>query len=332
MLVLGIEGTAHTLAFSLVEYNLEKEKFKVIGEKRIQYKPSPEEKGIKPSKMAEFHFENLFNLFQSLLNEKNISVKEIDTIAYSAGPGFGHTLRQIAFFSRSLAYLFNKPIYPVNHLVAHLEIGRLINGLKDIEPLYFFVSGANTLIVVKDKWYKVLGETLDIGVGNFFDKVGRIFEIPFPAGPKIEELAKKGKKFIELPYTVKGMSLSLAGLVTKVKQLKDKYSKDDLLFSLQESVFSMLIETLERALAYSEKEKLVFGGGVLANKTLREKLKTMAKEFGVKLYEIPFEYSGDNAVMIATAIKQFQEINWEYVNFDPYWRIEKPLPNFLKRI
>ncbi len=330
MLVLGIEGTAHTLSFALVDFNKEKETFRLLSEKKVQYKPDKEEKGIKPSKMAEYHFENLFKLFEDLLNETNISIKEIEYITYSAGPGFGHTLRQIAFFTKTLSYLFNKKIVPVNHLVAHLEIGRIINKLKDIEPLYFFVSGANTLIVIKEKWYKVLGETLDIGVGNFFDKVGRLFGIPFPAGPKIEELAKKGEKFIELPYTVKGMSLSLAGLVTKIKQLKEKYRKEDILFSLQENVFSMLIETLERAIAYSEKEKVVFGGGVLANKTFREKLKIMAKEFGIKLYEIPLEYSVDNSVMICSSILQFPSITYNYVNFDPYWRIENPLPNFLK--
>lgn len=328
MLILGIEGTAHTLAFSIVEK--EKNKIKIIVDKRIQYKPNEEEKGIKPSNMAEFHFENMIKLFLETLNESDLSMKEIDYIAYSAGPGFGHTLRQISFFSKLLAKKFNKEVYPINHLVAHLEIGRLINNLKAEEPLYFFVSGANTLIVIKDEWYKVLGETIDIGVGNFLDKIGRLFNLTFPAGPKIEELAKKDSELIELPYTVKGMDLSLAGLVTKIKQLKDKYKKEDIFYSLQEHLFSMLIEILERALAYTEKDKVVYGGGVLANKTLRQKLEIMAKEFGVKLYEIPINLSGDNAVMIASSIEQFEPINWKLVNFDPYWRIEYKKPYFLR--
>ena len=330
MLVLGIEGTAHTLAYSIIEFeDKEIPSIKVLADKRIQYKPSPVEKGIKPSKMAEFHYENLISLLKETLKDANLNMRDLDLIAYSAGPGFGHTLRQVAFLTKVLAKKFNLKVVPVNHLVAHLEIGRILNKLSAEEPLYFFVSGANTLIAVKEEWYKVLGETFDVGVGNFFDKIGRIFNIPFPAGPKIEELARKGKNLIELPYPVKGMSLSLAGLVTKTKQIKDKYPIEDIMFSLQEYVFSMLIETLERALAYTDKDKVVFGGGVTANKTLRKKLELMAKEFGVKLYEIPIEYSGDNAVMIASAINQFPKISWREVNFDPYWRIDEKLPAFI---
>jgi glycoprotease/Kae1 family metallohydrolase len=328
VLILGIEGTAHTLAFSVIEK--EKNRIKILSDKRVQYRPSEQEKGIKPSLMAEFHFENMIKLFKETLNEANLKIKDIDYIAYSAGPGFGHTLRQVAFFTKILAKKYNKEVFPINHLVAHLEIGRIMNNLKAEEPLYFFVSGANTLIAIKEDWYKVLGETIDIGVGNFLDKIGRIFDLPFPAGPKIEEIAKKGKQLIELPYTIKCMDLSLAGLVTKIKQLKNKYKKEDIFYSLQEHLFSMLIEILERALAYTDKDKVVYGGGVLANQTLRKKLEIMAKEFGVKLYEIPTYLSGDNAVMIASAIEQFEPINWKLVNFDPYWRIEMKKPYFLR--
>ncbi|HIQ51571.1 MAG TPA: tRNA (adenosine(37)-N6)-threonylcarbamoyltransferase complex transferase subunit TsaD [Nautiliaceae bacterium] len=327
MIILGVEGTAHTLAFSLIEK--ENNKIRIISDKRIQYKANEKEKGIKPSHMAEFHFENMVKLFLETLKESGLSIKEIDAIAYSAGPGFGHTLRQVAFFTKILAKKYNKKVFPVNHLVAHLEIGRIINKLEAEEPLYFFVSGANTLIAIKEDWYKVLGETIDIGVGNFLDKVGRLFDIPFPAGPKIEELAMKGNKLIELPYTIKGMDLSLAGLVTKIKQIKEKYKKEDIFYSLQEHLFSMLIEILERALAYTEKDKVVYGGGVLANKILRKKLEIMAKDFGVKLYEIPIYLSGDNATMIASSIEQFEPIDWKLVNFDPYWRIEREIPSFL---
>src|SRR3989344_1166506 len=121
-------------------------------------------------------------------------------------------------FAKSLASSLSVKIIPVNHCIAHLEISRSV-GAKD--PVLLYASGANTQIIAyASKKYRVFGETLDLGIGNFIDKVARHIGIPFPGGPKIEELAKKGN-YIELPYSIKGMDISLSGMQTKLQQLYD---------------------------------------------------------------------------------------------------------------
>jgi len=123
----------------------------------------------------------------------------------------------------------------------------------------------------------------------------------FPGGPKIYSLALKGKKFVELPYVVKGMDLSFGGILTNIKRKFDskRFKKEDLCYSLQETVFSMLIEVSERAMAHTGKKELVFGGGVACNKRLQEMAKIMCKERGAKLFVPPNEVLVDNGAMIA---------------------------------
>jgi glycoprotease/Kae1 family metallohydrolase len=168
-------------------------------------------------------------------------------------------------FAKKLSKELKKPIVPVNHCVAHLEIGR-ITGAKD--PVMLYASGK----------YRVFGETLDIGVGNFIDSFARYAGIGFPGGPKIEQLARNGK-YIELPYKVKGMDIALSGILTNLKQKLEKgESKEDLSYSLQETVFAMLVEVSERALAHVGKKELLLGGGVACNSRLQEMCKIMCDE------------------------------------------------------
>ncbi|MFH1503450.1 MAG: UGMP family protein, partial [Candidatus Diapherotrites archaeon] len=166
----------------------------------------------------------------------------------------------------------------VNHCVAHLEIGKL-TGAKD--PVMIYASGANTQVIAYAAGkYRVFGETLDIGVGNFIDNFARYAGIGFPGGPAIEKLASESKRYIELPYKVKGMDIALSGILTNLKQKIEskKYSVEDLAYSLQETVFAMLVETAERALAHTGKKELLLGGGVACNSRLQEMCKIMCKE------------------------------------------------------
>ncbi|MBI4983018.1 UGMP family protein, partial [Candidatus Woesearchaeota archaeon] len=162
------------------------------------------------------------------------------------------------------------------------------------DPCYLYVSGVNTQIVVYDGGkYRVVGETLDIGLGNMLDKFGRLLGLGFPAGPQIEELAKKGK-YVELPYVVKGMDTSFSGILTRVKQLYEKgISKEDLCYSVQETCFAMLTEVVERAIAHTEKKELLLVGGVGTNKRFCEMLEIMCQERGCKFYKVPLSLAGD---------------------------------------
>ena len=145
----------------------------------------------------------------------------------------------------------------------------------------------------------MFGETLDNGIGNFIDSFGRYVGIPFPAGPVLEGKAKNGK-FIELPYSIKGMDVSFSGMQTKMKQLYDKGAKvEDLAYSMQEHAFAMLVEAAERALAHTGKSELVLGGGVACNARLQEMCRLMCEARGAKMFCPAREFLTDNGGMVA---------------------------------
>jgi N6-L-threonylcarbamoyladenine synthase len=204
-------------------------------------------------------------------------------------------------FAKKLATKLNIPLIPINHCVAHLEIGE-ITGAKD--PVLLYASGANTQIIAYESGqYRVFGETLDIGIGNFIDNFARYAGIGFPGGPEIQKLAEKANKknYIELHYSIKGMDVAFSGILTKLRQLLEskKHSLNDLAFSMQETVFAMLIEAAERSLAHTGKTELLLGGGVACNTRFQEMAKIMCKERGAKFFCPPNSLLVDNAGMIA---------------------------------
>ena len=291
VITLGIESTAHTFGVGIVENG------KIIANKRDMY--TTETGGIIPMESAKHHFLKKNEIYFEALDEAGLKEEDIGVIAFSQGPGLAPCLLEGMKFVKELSEKLKKSVVPVNHCVAHLEVGK-ITGAKD--PVMLYASGANTQIIAYASGkYRVFGETLDLGVGNFIDTVARFAGIGFPGGPKIQELAEKGKNYIELPYKVKGMDIALAGIQTKLRQLIEsgKYKLEDLAFSLQETVFAMLVETAERALAHTGKKELLLGGGVACNSRLQEMCKIMCKERGVKFFCPPSNLLVDNAGMIA---------------------------------
>ncbi|MCX6749636.1 MAG: KEOPS complex N(6)-L-threonylcarbamoyladenine synthase Kae1, partial [Candidatus Pacearchaeota archaeon] len=255
--------------------------------------------GIIPMDSAKHHQENKNEIYFESLQESGIKESEIDAIAISQGPGLAPCLLQGIGFAKELSKKLRKPIVPVNHCIAHLEIGR-ITGAKD--PVMLYTSGANTQIIAYASGkYRIFGETLDIGVGNFIDTFARYAGIGFPGGPAIQKLSEEGKNLIKLPYKVKGMDIALSGILTNLKQKLEsgKYKLPDLAFSLQENVFAMLVETAERALAHTGKKELLLGGGVACNKRLQEMCRIMCKERGAKFFCPENQFLTDNAAMIA---------------------------------
>ncbi|MBI4150806.1 UGMP family protein, partial [Candidatus Woesearchaeota archaeon] len=166
---------------------------------------------------------------------------------------------------------------------------------------YLYVSGPNTQVIAfAGKKMRIFGETLDNGLGNILDKFARDAGLGFPGGPKIEQLAKKSNTLIELPYVVKGMDVSFAGMLTKAQQLLAKGEKvEDLCYSLQETSFAMLAEVTERALAHCDKKEVLLIGGVAANQRLCRMLDDMCNARKAIFKAVPLAYSGDQGVMIA---------------------------------
>ncbi|MCD6410870.1 MAG: bifunctional N(6)-L-threonylcarbamoyladenine synthase/serine/threonine protein kinase [Thermoplasmata archaeon] len=295
MIALGIEGTAHTIGVGIVE-DLN-DKCRVLANIIKMYKPA--EGGIHPRDAANHHATHLPHLVTKAIESAKIDEREIDVIAFSKGPGMGPCLRTAATAARALALYLEKPLVGVNHCVAHLEIGRGTTGCED--PVLLYVSGGNTQIIAFAKGkYRVFGETLDIGIGNCLDKLGRYLNLPFPSGPIIEKLAKRGKKYLDLPYTIKGMDVAFSGLLTSAQKYYEKGERiEDICYSVQETAFSALTEVTERAMAHVGKEEVLLGGGVASNERLREMIKKMAEERGAKFFVPEKSLCIDNGAMIA---------------------------------
>lgn len=293
LICLGIESTAHTFGVGILDSS-----GKVLANVKDTF--TTESGGIHPSKAREHHEKVADTIILRSLAEARLDVSSVDLISFSQGPGLAPCLVVGMGKAKELSKKLGKPLVGVNHCISHLSVGEMLTDCKD--PVLLYVSGANTQVIAYDSGkYRIFGETLDNGVGNFLDGFARHMGMGFPGGPKIASLAENGKNFIELPYVVKGMDISVSGIQTNLKQKYDsgKYSKEDLAYSCQETVFSMLIEVAERAMAHCEKSELLLGGGVCCNKRLSDMAKIMCKERGAKCFVPANEFLVDNGAQIA---------------------------------
>ena len=288
-MIIGIESTAHTFGVGIVD------KGKILANEKDAY--TTESGGIIPMDAAAHHKEVSERIWNEALEVAGVDEDKIEAIAISQAPGLPPCLVEGMKFAKKKAKELDISLVPVNHCVAHLEIGKIV-GAKD--PVMLYASGANTQIIAyAEGKYRVFGETLDVGIGNFIDNFARYFGLGFPGGPKIEKLAKEGK-YIEVPYTIKGMDVAFSGLLTKLKQLYEKgENKEDLAFSLQETAFATLVEAAERALAHTGKKELLLGGGVGCNSRLQEMCRMMCEERGANFFVPERSLLVDNGAMIA---------------------------------
>ncbi|MCW4052156.1 MAG: KEOPS complex N(6)-L-threonylcarbamoyladenine synthase Kae1 [Candidatus Bathyarchaeota archaeon] len=297
----------------------------------------PETGGIHPREAARHHANVAGEVISTAFREACIKPDEISIIAFSQGPGLGPCLRTGATSARALSSYLDIPLVGVNHCVAHIEIGKLTTGA--IDPVTLYVSGGNTIVSAFDAGrYRVFGETLDIAAGNCLDVFAREAGLRqskgMPLGAIVEEQARKGRKLLDLPYSVKGMDLSFSGLLTAIVRLlkEGEHPIEDLCYNLEEMVFSMLAEVTERALAHTEKSEILLTGGVGANKRLQEILNSVAADHNSRFCAVPKQYALDNGAMIAwTGIlaykhglitpieKSFVRLKWRLEDVDAPW-------------
>ncbi len=318
--ILGIEGTAWNFSAAIVNSK------DIIAESKSTY--VPKQGGIHPREAAQHHSSNAPIVIKELLEKfytKGYNINDISGIAFSNGPGLGPCLRVCATVARMLSLIFKKPLIAVNHCIAHIEIGLWDTKLND--PIILYVSGANTQILSFNlNKYRVLGETLDIGLGNSIDKFARSAGLQHPGGPKVELLSKNSTKLLKLPYTVKGMDLFYSGL-SECASRKIKYdihgniiNLEDICYSYQEIAFAMAVEVVERALAHTQKNEVMVVGGVGANLRLQEMLLKMCISRNCTFRSPSKQYMGDNGVMIARAgylmykENKFVDIKLSYIN------------------
>jgi N6-L-threonylcarbamoyladenine synthase/protein kinase Bud32 len=322
---LGIESSADDFGVGIATFNGE-----IVANSYDSYIPA--EGGIHPREAARHHAEVADKVLKEALTKAGLKSKDLSVIAFSQGPGLGPSLRTGATIARALASYLSIPLVGVNHSVAHIEIGKLKTGILD--PVTLYVSGGNTMIIAFEAGrYRVFGETLDIALGNCLDvfarEAGLRHQRGVPLGAAVERLAIKGKRLVSLPYVVKGMDLSLSGLLTAATALlhKGNCKLEDLCYSLQENAFSMVTEVTERALAHTEKGEVLLTGGVAANKRLQSMLAVIAKEHEAKFCVVPLEFATDNGAMIAwTGVLAFKfglvtTLDESYVKLR--WRVDE---------
>ncbi len=291
MRVLGIECTAHTLSIGIAKDG------KVLSNIIDMYRGG--EEGLIPRKLADHHADVFAKVLKESLDKAGLGMDDIDLIAFSQGPGIGSPLSVGISGAKFLASYHKKEIIGVNHPYAHVKISEHSCGMRS--PLILYLSGGNSQILVeKEGYYHVLGETLDIGIGNLFDTFARSLKMKEAHGSALAKLAEGGR-YIELPYTVKGMNLVFSGLLTAAERMAKEKPKKDVAYSLMETAFAMTCEVTERALFLTDKKGLVVCGGVAQNRRLQQMLRMMCKEDKVGFGVAPDEYNKDNGAMIAYA-------------------------------
>ncbi len=322
---LGIESTAHTLGIGIVDFE-----GRILANEFEFYKPRSAGWGIVPMESARNMEEKFDSALERALKSAGIAEKDICLAAFCRGPGMGPCLRVACRKGKELSEKWGVPAVDVNHIVAHVEMAKLAFKFKD--PLILVVSGGTTQLVKSiNQRYRVIGETLDIAIGNAFDKLARELEIgdgklPW-AGHLVSEKARGGRKYVPLKYLVKGMDLCFSGLVTSAAgKYRKGEKKEDLCYSFQETAMAMIAETAERALSYTGAEELLLTGGSARNERLQEMLRKVCNARGFGFGVTKGEYNQDNGAMIAWAgVLKYGALKNGAVNFEPdqHWRIDE---------
>lgn len=316
MIAIGLEGSANKIGVGVISHPSNGKPAQILSNIRHTF-VSPPGEGFLPKDTAKHHRLWVVKLVKQAMVQAGVSVSDIDCICYTKGPGMGAPLQSVAVAARMLSLLWQKELVGVNHCVGHIEMGREITGAQN--PVVLYVSGGNTQVIAyAEQRYRIFGEALDIAVGNCLDRFARTLEIsndPAP-GYNIEQLAKKGKVLLDLPYAVKGMDCSFSGILASIDALAGELKANpeqrdpitgeiitasDLCFSLQETIFAMLVEITERAMSHVGSNQVLIVGGVGCNERLQEMMGLMAKNRGGSVFATDERFCIDNGIMIAQA-------------------------------
>ena len=272
--------------------------------------------GVVPELASRAHQQNIVPVVDQALKKAGISLTDLDAVAFTQGPGLMGSLLVGTSFAKSLAYGLDIPLIDVNHMQAHI-LAHFIEEAGYNKPSFPFIamtiSGGHTQIVRVDNYFKmtVIGETIDDAVGEAFDKSGKILGLGYPAGPEIDKRAKLGnpKAFKFTKPKVKGLNFSFSGLKTAIlyfvqKQVKEnpqfiEENLNDICASIQYTIIEILMDKLKLAVSETGINQIAIGGGVSANSGIRGALKQAESQHGWTTYLPAFEFTTDNAAMIA---------------------------------
>lgn len=304
--ILGIESSCDETSVSIVKNGKEEIATVILSQIDIHTNFG----GVVPEIASRNHVKNITMVIENCLLKANMKMEDIDAIAVTYGPGLIGSLLVGLEAAKTLSFVYNKPLVPVHHISGHIYANNLIQPLT-FPLIALVISGGHTeLVLMKDHLnFEKLGATLDDAVGECYDKVARVMNIPYPGGPLVDKLAHEGDNTYHLPiplddgsfnFSFSGLKSAVINLVHNEEQRGNKIRKEDLATSFQTVVVETLTKKTIQALKKYQVKNLIVAGGVAANKGIREKLIQLCKEEDITLSFPDMKYCTDNAAMIAS--------------------------------
>lgn len=328
--ILGVESSCDETSVSIVKNG----KIDIVTTVLTQIDTHTTFGGVVPEIASRMHTENITLVLENLFNKTELTIDDMDAIAVTYAPGLLGSLLVGLEFAKTLSLVYKKPLIKVHHIAGHIYSNNL-NEPMEFPLLALIVSGGHTELVLMEEDYKfnVLGSTLDDAVGEVYDKVAKVLNLPYPGGPSIEKIALDGKDSYKLPtvmnndelnFSFSGLKSAVINLVHNETQRGNNINKSDLACSFQKAAINQLVRKTRLAIGKTNSKRLILAGGVSANKYLREEMEKLAKEKNITLSIPKMKYCTDNATMIAAAAyplyikKEFSEYN---VNAESYKRL-----------
>lgn len=305
--ILGIESSCDETSISIVRNGYDEIATTVL----TQMDTHALYGGVVPEIASRMHTESITMVLEDLLKKANMTVNQVDAIAVTYAPGLLGSLLVGVEFAKVLSLVYDKPLIATHHIAGHIYANQMVKKME-FPLLALVVSGGHTeLVLMEDDYkFKVLGTTKDDAIGECFDKVARVLDLPYPGGPNVEAYAKKGSATYELPkpmdndeldFSFSGLKSAVINLSHNEQQRGNEIRKYDLACSFQTVAIDQIIRKVKLAIEQNNIERVIVAGGVSANGYLREKMQELCDELNVSLSIPPLKYCTDNATMIACA-------------------------------
>ncbi len=288
--------------------------------------------GVVPELASRAHQSNIVPVVHQALKEANITKNQLNGIAFTRGPGLMGSLLVGTSFAKSLAYGLEIPLIDVNHMQGHILAHFIEESSHKKPPIPFLamtISGGHTQIVKVINYFEmeVIGETIDDAVGEAYDKSGKILGLGYPAGPQIDKLAQAGEpkayqftkpKVAGLDFSFSGLKTAILYFIRREEKVNPNFVKEnlnDICASIQYTIIKILMDKLKLAVKQTGIKHIAIGGGVSANSGIRAALKSAEKKHDWTTYIPKFEYTTDNAAMIAI-VGYLKYLENDFSNFD----------------
>ena len=313
-IILGIESSCDDTSAAIIKGN------KILSNIAASQAIHNEYGGVVPELASRAHQQNIIPVVHKAVNKANIQQKDISAVGFTRGPGLLGSLLVGTSFAKSLSMSLGVPLIEVNHLQAHI-LAHFIDDANEKSPEFPFlcltVSGGHTMIVLVRDYFdmEIIGKTIDDAAGEAFDKIGKIFGLDYPAGPIVDQLAKTGNadafkfnkpRLENYDYSFSGIKTSVLYFIQKEVKKNPEFITEnlaDLCASVQKSIIEILMLKVEKAAKDLNINEVAIAGGVSANSGLRAAMQQNAEKLGWNIYIPKFEYTTDNAAMIAMVAK-----------------------------